>query len=138
MSRIWQMRRVVITKEAISFAFVGEEAQIDHIPFAEILHIKEMTDAASEEHDDFESKKFSHAMQIATLSLAPGPVTVTRQTDSTTVRVPVTAALDRHCHRPTATVAVGWSRRPAAAGYVPVAGASGVRQKLDLSYLMSN
>ncbi len=60
------MRRVVITKEAISFAFVGEEAQIDHIPFAEVLHIKEMTDAASDDHDDVESKKFSHAMQIAT------------------------------------------------------------------------
>jgi hypothetical protein len=60
------MRRVVVTKEEISFAFVGEEAQIDHIPFAEILYIKEMTDAASDDHYDEESKKFSHAMQIAT------------------------------------------------------------------------
>jgi hypothetical protein len=60
------MRRVVITKEEISFAFVGEEAQIDHIPFAEILYVKEMTDAAGDDHDDEDSKKFSHAMQIAT------------------------------------------------------------------------
>ena len=60
------MRRVVITKEEISFAFVGEEARIDHIPFAEILYIKEMTDAAGDDHNDDESKKFSHAMQIAT------------------------------------------------------------------------
>ena len=36
------------------------------IPFAEVLYIKEMTDAASDDHDDVESKKFSHAMQIAT------------------------------------------------------------------------
>ncbi len=60
------MRRLFVTKEEISFAFVGEEAQIDHIPFAEIIYIKEMTDAAGDDHDDEESKKFSHAMQIAT------------------------------------------------------------------------
>lgn len=57
------MRRVVITKQKISFAFVGEEAQIDHIPFAEIVYIKEMTDATG---DGFDDEKFSHAMQIAT------------------------------------------------------------------------
>ncbi len=60
------MRRVVITKEEISFAFVGEEAQIDHIPFAEITYVKEMTDAAGDDHKDDESRRFSHAMQIAT------------------------------------------------------------------------
>jgi hypothetical protein len=60
------MRRVVITKEEISFAFVGEEAQIDHIPFAEILYIKEMIEAASNDLDDEDSMKFSHVMQIAT------------------------------------------------------------------------
>jgi hypothetical protein len=65
-SRVWQMRRIVITKEEISFAFVGEEAQIDYIPFAEVTYVKEMTDAAGEDHDDEASKKFSYAMQIAT------------------------------------------------------------------------
>ena len=64
--RVWQTRRVVITKEEISFAFVGEESQIDHIPFAEIVHIKEMAEAASDDHHDEESKRFSHVMQIAT------------------------------------------------------------------------
>jgi hypothetical protein len=60
------MRRVVITKEKISFAFVGEERQIDHIPFAEILYIKEMNDGAGDDHNDDDSKMFSHTMQIAT------------------------------------------------------------------------
>ncbi len=64
MGSTWQIRRVVITKEEISFAFVGEEAQIDHIPFAEVLYIKEMTEAVGD--DDAERKKFSHAMQIGT------------------------------------------------------------------------
>jgi hypothetical protein len=60
------MRRVVVTREEISFAFVGEEAQIDHIPFAEILYIKEMVDAAGADCADQDSIKFSHVMQIAT------------------------------------------------------------------------
>ncbi len=64
--RVWQMRRVVITKEEISFAFVGEEAQIDHIPFAEILYIKEMVDAVSNDQTDEDNMKYSHVMQIAT------------------------------------------------------------------------
>jgi hypothetical protein len=57
---------VVVTKEEISFAFVGEEAQIDHIPFAEINYIKEMVDAAGADYDDEDSMKFAHVMQIAT------------------------------------------------------------------------
>jgi hypothetical protein len=63
---MWQNRRVVITKDDIIFAFVGEEAQIDRIPFAEILYVKEMTEAATEDFDKEENKRFSHAMQIAT------------------------------------------------------------------------
>jgi hypothetical protein len=63
---MWQNRRVVITKDDIIFAFVGEEAQIDRIPFAEVLYVKEMAEAATEDFDKEETKKFSHAMQIAT------------------------------------------------------------------------
>jgi hypothetical protein len=65
-NRMWQNRRVVITKDDIIFAFVGEEAQIDRIPFAEVLYIKEMAEAATEDFDKEENKIFSHAMQIAT------------------------------------------------------------------------
>jgi hypothetical protein len=60
------MRRVVVTKEEISFAFVGEEAQIDHIPFAEIIYVKEMVDVSCKDHTDENSKDFSHVLQIAT------------------------------------------------------------------------
>ncbi len=66
--RKWQKRRVVITKDSILFAFVGEEAQIDRIPFAEVMYIKEMAEAATEvcDNEDEDNKKFSHALQIAT------------------------------------------------------------------------
>ena len=60
------MRRVVITKDIIAFAFVGEEAQIDHIPFAEVLHVKEMAEAATEDFDTEDNTKFRNVMQIAT------------------------------------------------------------------------
>lgn len=60
------MRRVIITKDNIAFAFVGEEAQIDHIPFAEVLHVKEMLEAAAEEYDSEDNIKFRNVMQIAT------------------------------------------------------------------------
>ena len=61
------MRRVVITKDTIAFAFVDEEAQIDHIPFAEVLHVKEMLEAPAEASSDNEdSTKFRNVMQIAT------------------------------------------------------------------------
>ena len=63
-NRVWQMRRVVITKDVISFAFVDEDAQIDYIPFAEILHVKEMADAGDDAEED--EGKYSHVMQIAT------------------------------------------------------------------------
>ena len=58
------MRRVVITNDVVSFAFVDEEAQIDHIPFAEISNVKEMVDAGEDTSDD--EGMFSHVMQIAT------------------------------------------------------------------------
>jgi hypothetical protein len=38
---------VVVTKELISFAFVGDENQIDYIPLAEVEFIKEMKDIAN-------------------------------------------------------------------------------------------
>ena len=65
LNRTWQVRRVVVTKDVIAFAFLGEEAQIDHIPFAEVTHVKEMAEAASDEYDA-EDQQFSYAMQIAT------------------------------------------------------------------------
>ena len=38
-SRSWQPRRVVVTKDIMSFAFDDEELEIDHIPLAEISSI---------------------------------------------------------------------------------------------------
>ncbi len=60
------MRQVVVTKDKLPLAFVGDEAEIDHIPFAEIIYIKEMIDASSTEYATKSSMIFSHVMQIAT------------------------------------------------------------------------
>ena len=64
--REWQPRRVIITKEIISFAFTdGSENQIDHIPFAEVDFVKEMEDIAGDKrkvHDD------RFRLQIATVA----------------------------------------------------------------------
>ena len=43
-ARSWQKRRVIITKNVISFAFVGEEDQLDYIPFAEIEFVRSWED----------------------------------------------------------------------------------------------
>ncbi len=39
-ARIWKARRVVITKDVISFAFINEDIEIDSIPLAEITSVK--------------------------------------------------------------------------------------------------
>ncbi len=61
---------MVITKDLISFAFVGDDNQIDYIPLAEVEFIKEMQDIANatvsdaggkSDHDD------RHRLLIATI-----------------------------------------------------------------------
>ena len=57
---------MIITKERIAFAYVGGETEIDHIPLHEVVYVREMTEASSEECDKDEHKTFSNVMQIAT------------------------------------------------------------------------
>ena len=64
--RVWQTRRVVITKTMLSFAFVDQESQIDHIPLAEVIHVKEMQEAAMDDKDGMDNQAFAYVMQIAT------------------------------------------------------------------------
>ena len=45
---------------------MGEEAQIDQIPLSEVKHVKEMAEAASDDQEGEDARKFSHVMQIAT------------------------------------------------------------------------
>ena len=65
--REWQKRRVVITKEIISFAFVGEDNQIDYIPLSEVDFVKEMKNAAAQNDNDDGEIDETHKLQIATL-----------------------------------------------------------------------
>ena len=65
--REWQQRRVVITKDVISFAFVGEEDQIDFIPMAEIEFIKEMKTASVQLQSENTDVDNQQRLQIATI-----------------------------------------------------------------------
>ena len=70
LSREWVQRRVIITKDVVSFAFVGEDHQIDHIPLSEVEFVKEMK--GPENHAGIEMTAAQdaqdlHKIQIATL-----------------------------------------------------------------------
>ncbi len=70
MHREWQQRRVIITKDIISFAFVGDDNQIDYIPLADIEFVKEMKDIANASAGDPEGKtdhEDRYRLQIATV-----------------------------------------------------------------------
>jgi hypothetical protein len=60
------MRRVVVTDDVIAFAYVGDDNQIDHIPFSEVLHVKAMADASIEHAADERLRLYTFAMQVAT------------------------------------------------------------------------
>ncbi len=61
---------MVITKDLISFAFVGDDNQIDYIPLAEVEFVKEMQDIANATISDAGGKsdhEDRHRMLIATI-----------------------------------------------------------------------
>jgi hypothetical protein len=69
-TRKWQPRRVIITKEVISFAFVGQETELDYIPLDEVEFIKEMKDIVVDSkavHIIESEGKETFALQIATV-----------------------------------------------------------------------
>ncbi len=61
---------MVLTKELISFAFVGDENQIDYIPLSEVEFVKEMKDIANASASDVGGKadhEDRFRVQIATV-----------------------------------------------------------------------
>jgi hypothetical protein len=40
--RLWQARRVVVTKDVISFALIDDDSEIDFVPLAEVTSVEEM------------------------------------------------------------------------------------------------
>ena len=72
LNRSWQKRRLIATKEIISFSFIEEDKQIDYIPLAEVAFVKEMRDTAdfntvlSARSDHDNSNQAEHVLQIAT------------------------------------------------------------------------
>jgi hypothetical protein len=51
LSRIWQMRRVIITRDVMSFALMDDDDEIDFIPLAEVTSVDEMCGMEDAERD---------------------------------------------------------------------------------------
>ena len=71
LNRTWQKRRVIVTRDIISFSFLEEDAQIDYIPLAEVFFVREMRDTADfntvlSDHGHDEPSQVLHVLQIAT------------------------------------------------------------------------
>jgi hypothetical protein len=72
--REWQERRVIVTKETISFAIIGEDQVVDEIPLAEIDAVEEILDESQRTADESllslqemeKVRRFRFALQITT------------------------------------------------------------------------
>jgi hypothetical protein len=58
----WQMRRIVVSKEFIGFARIGEDIMIDFIPLHEVELVRDMSSL----HDEVDQTKFANALIIST------------------------------------------------------------------------
>ena len=67
--RVWQKRRVVITKDVIALAFEGKEDEVDRIPLEQVEFIKEFSDNMEGEASEEETAedRLWYIMQIATI-----------------------------------------------------------------------
>ena len=48
--RLWQTRRVVVTRDVISFSFARDEVELDYIPLADVEFVKLMKDFGDVRH----------------------------------------------------------------------------------------
>ena len=66
------MRRIIVTKEIISFSFVDSETELDYIPLDEVDFVREMKDDVDvnlnvdQGEQDYSDGAHLHAFQIAT------------------------------------------------------------------------
>ena len=62
----WQSRRVVISQECISFAFINEDEEIDRIPFEGIDYVKAHDEFSSRMDSSRDLSKQFYVVQVAT------------------------------------------------------------------------
>ena len=63
--RSWKKRRVVLTRELIVFAFADQDLEIDRVPLAEVLFLKEFKGMSGEEGGSMR-RSSTRMLQIAT------------------------------------------------------------------------
>ena len=65
MYRAWQERRLVVTKECLSFAFVGMDDEIDRIPLAGVDYVEPYDENETMERDIAQSHQY-YCLQVGT------------------------------------------------------------------------
>ena len=68
LNSVWQHRRVVITKDCISFAFVGNDEEVDRVPLSGVDFVKVFDENISVENHEIQSQNH-FCLQVATNSL---------------------------------------------------------------------
>ena len=63
LTSIWQRRRILITKECISFAFVHKDEEIDRIPFVGVDFVKAHVEAVTSDHTHDQTHGFDGQSQ---------------------------------------------------------------------------
>ena len=58
-ARTWQIRRIVITKETLSFALLNDDIEIDFIPLSEVICVEEMSGVEDANADGITRKNYS-------------------------------------------------------------------------------
>ena len=65
LNSVWQHRRVVITKDCISFAFVGNDEEVDRVPLSGVDFVKVFDENISVENHEIQSQNH-FCLQVAT------------------------------------------------------------------------
>jgi predicted RNA-binding protein YlxR (DUF448 family) len=81
-ARTWQIRRVVITKETLSFALLDDDSEIDFIPLSEVICVEEMC-GVEEANADGTTRKIGSGLNMLQKSMGSEDIDLQYDEDST-------------------------------------------------------
>jgi hypothetical protein len=90
MDRTWQIRRVVVTKQTLSFALRDDDIERDYIPLSEVSRVEQMRGAEESEPNKL-SQKSSRGLQILQKSHSADSQEIERLDKDSTSRLFVNA-----------------------------------------------
>jgi predicted RNA-binding protein YlxR (DUF448 family) len=81
-ARTWQIRRIVITKETLSFALLDDDSEIDFIPLSEVICVEEMC-GVEEANADGTTRKNCSGLNMLQRSMGSEEIDQQFEEDST-------------------------------------------------------